>query len=75
MKVQQNQDKINKDFAIKQEQNKIKQDYLALKKQTEDNKIIMQNKEADMQFELKQQEIAAGQKTSAKKTTGYDRGY
>ena len=75
MKVQQNQDKINKDFAIKQEQNKIKQEELALKKQTEDNKIIMQNKEADMQFELKQQEIAAGQNTSANISTGYVRGF
>ena len=75
MKVQQNQDKINKDFAIKQEQNKIKQEELALKKQTEDNKIMMQNKEADMQFELKQQEIAAGQNTSANISTGYVRGF
>ena len=75
MKVQQNQDKINKDFAIKQEQNKIKQEELALKKQTEDNKIMMQNKEADMQFELKQQEKAAGQGTNANITTGYVRGF
>ena len=48
---------------------------MALKKQTEDNKIMMQNKEADMQFELKQQEIASGQDTSANITTGYVRGF
>ena len=59
----------------KQARNKIKQEELALKKQTEDNKIMMQNKEADMQFELKQQEIAAGQNTSANISTGYVRGF
>lgn len=75
MKIQQQGQKNQQDFAIKQEQNRIKKDELALKKQIEDNKVAMTNKEAEMQYDLKQQEIAAGLETSANITTGYVRGF
>ncbi len=75
LKIQQQGQKNQQDYAIKQEQNRIKQDELALKKQIEDNKVAMTNKEAEMQYDLKQQEIAAGLETSANITTGYVRGF
>lgn len=75
LKIQQQGQKNQQDFAIKQEQNRIKQDELALKKQIEDNKVAMTNKEAEMQYNLKQQEIDAGLTTSANISTGYVRGF
>lgn len=74
-KVQIAAQKNQQEFQIKQEQNRIKQEELALKKQIEDNKVAMTNKEAEMQYALKQQEIAAGLETNANITTGYVKGF
>lgn len=74
-KIQIAAQKNQQEFQIKQEQNRIKQEELALKKQIEDNKVAMTNKEAELQYDLKQQEIAAGLKTNANITTGYVKGF
>ena len=75
MKVQAQQQKNQQDFAIKQEQNKIKQDELLLKKQIEDNKLMLTNKEMELQAELKQEEIAQKGFTNENISTGYVRGF
>lgn len=75
MKVEIDKQKAQGDLQIKQEQNEIKREELALKKQIEDNKVAMTNKEAEMQFALKQQEIDSGIATSANITTGHVRGF
>jgi hypothetical protein len=75
IKVQNEASKNQADIRIKQEQNQIKREELALKKQIEDNKVLMTNKEADMQYGLKQQEIQAGHATSSNITTGYVKGF
>ena len=67
--------KNQNDFAIKQEQVQIKRDELALKKQIEDNKVLMENKEANMQYDLEQQKMAMGQVASTNITTGYVKGF
>lgn len=74
-KIQIAAQKNQQEFQIKQEQNRIKEEELALKKQIEDNKVAMTNKEAEMQFALKQQEIAAGREMNANITTGYVKGF
>ncbi len=72
----QNQAQKNaQEFAVKKEQNQIKSQELALKKQIEDNKVAMQNKEAEMQFALKQEQIAAGDTVTANISTGYVKGF
>ena len=72
----QNQAQKNaQEFAVKKEQNQIKSQELALKKQIEDNKVAMQNKEAEMQFALKQEQIAAGNAVTANISTGYVKGF
>ncbi|MBQ5901571.1 MAG: hypothetical protein IIW86_06890 [Clostridia bacterium] len=43
------------ELAVKQEANAIKQEEVELKKQAEDNKIMMTKYEADLQYELKKQ--------------------
>lgn len=73
--VQNKAQKNQQEFAIKKEQNQIKAQEVALKKQVEDNKVAMQNKEAEMQFALKQEQIAAGNAVSANISTGYVRGF
>lgn len=75
IKIQQIAQKNQQDYEIKKEQNQIKEDELALKKQVEDNKIMMQNKEAEMQYQLKQQQIANDVYTSANISTGYVKGF
>ncbi|MBQ0114199.1 MAG: hypothetical protein KBT03_13800 [Bacteroidales bacterium] len=75
LKVQNEASKNQADIQIKQEQNQIKREELALKKQVEDNKVMMTNKEAEMQYDLKQQEIQAGLASSANITTGYVKGF
>jgi hypothetical protein len=75
LKVQLQQQKNQQDFAIKQEQNKIKQDELLLKKQIEDNKLMLTNKEMELQAELKQEEIAQKGFTNENISTGYVRGF
>jgi hypothetical protein len=75
LKVQNQAQKDAKDYEIKKEANQIKAGELALKKTIEDNKIAMENKEAEMQYALKQDEIRAGLATSANITTGYVKGF
>lgn len=65
--VQKNQNEL----MVKQQANAIKEQEVQLKKQAEDNKIMMANKEADMQFALKKAEIEAGREANANITTGY----
>lgn len=73
--VQNQAQKNAQEFAVKKEQNQIKSQELALKKQIEDNKVAMQNKEAEMQFALKQEQIAAGNAVTANISTGYVKGF
>lgn len=75
MEVQNQATKNQQEFAIKKEQNQLKGQELALKKQAEDNKIAMQNKEAEMQFALKQEQLAAGRNVTANISTGYVKGF
>ena len=58
------------EFAVKQEANAIKEQEVQLKKQAEDNKVMMQKYEADQQFILKQQGV-----DDANITTGYVKGF
>lgn len=69
--VQKNQNELQ----VKEQQNAIKEQEVQLKKQSEDNKIAMANKEADMQYALKMAEIEAGREANANITTGYVRGF
>ena len=73
--VQNQAQKNAQEFAVKKEQNQIKSQELALKKQIEDNKVAMQNKEAELQFALKQEQIAAGNAVTANISTGYVKGF
>lgn len=75
LKVQQQGQKNQQDFAIKQEQNRIKQEELALRKQIEDNKILLTNKEMELQAQLKQEEIQQKADINANITTGFVRGF
>lgn len=70
-RAQADQVKNANEFQIKQEANAIKQEEVALKKQIEDNKVMMANKEAEMQFALKQEELARQGQTNENITTGY----
>lgn len=62
--------KNQNELQVKTEANAIKEQEVELKKQAEDNKIAMQNKEAEMQFALAQQGIE-----NANITTGYVKGF
>lgn len=75
MKAQAEVQKNQNELLVKQEANAIKEQEVQLKKQAEDNKIMMANKEADMQFDLKMAEIEAGRESNANITTGYVRGF
>lgn len=75
LKIQNEQQKNAQEFQVKQRQNDIRQQEVELKKQAEDNKIMMQNKEAEMQFALKKREQDLGQDVSANITTGYVRNF
>lgn len=70
-RAQSDQVKNANEFAIKQEANAIKQEEVELKKQAEDNKVMMANKEAEMQFALKQEELARQGQTNENISTGY----
>lgn len=70
LRAQAEQVKNANEFQVKQEANAIKQEEVELKKQAEDNKIMMQNKEAEMQYALKQQGS-----DNANITTGYVKGF
>lgn len=65
--VQKNQNELQ----VKEQANAIKEQEVQLKKQAEDNKIMMANKESDMQYALKMAEIEAGREANANITTGF----
>jgi len=75
MKAQAEVQKNQNELLVKQEANAIKEQEVQLKKEIEDNKVMMANKEADMQFDLKMAEIEAGRDANANITTGYVRGF
>lgn len=75
MKAQAEVQKNQNELLVKQEANAIKEQEVQLKKEIEDNKVMMANKEADMQFDLKMAEIEAGSEANANITTGYVRGF
>jgi hypothetical protein len=70
-RAQADQVKNQNEFAIKQQANAIKQEEVELKKQAEDNKVMMANKEAEMQFALKKEELARQGQTNENITTGF----
>lgn len=65
-RAQADQVKNANEFQIKQEANAIKQEEVELKKQAEDNKVMMAKYEADLQYDLKK----SGEE-DANITTGY----
>lgn len=69
--VQKNQNELQ----VKEQANAIKEQEVQFKKQAEDNKIMMANKEADMQYQLKMAEIEAGREANANITTGFVRAF
>lgn len=71
MKAQAEQMKNANEFQVKQQANAIKEQEVQLKKQAEDNKVMMANKEAEMQFALKQEELARQGQTNENITTGF----
>ena len=75
IKAQAEVQKNQNEMQIKEQQNAIKEQEVQLKKEAEDNKIAMANKEADMQYALKMAEIEAGREANANITTGYVRGF
>lgn len=70
-RAQADQIKNANEFAVKQKANAIKEQEVQLKKQAEDNKVMMANKEAEMQFALKQEELALKGQTNENISTGY----
>jgi hypothetical protein len=75
MRAQTEQVKNQNEYQVKQEANAIKQEEVELKKQAEDNKVMMANKEAEMQYALKQEEIARQGHTNENIPTGYVGGF
>lgn len=71
MKAQAEQMKNANELQVKQQANAIKEQEVQLKKQAEDNKVMMANKEAEMQYALKQEELARQGQTNENITTGY----
>ena len=75
LKVQQQGQKNQQEFAIKQEQNQLKAQEIANKKQIEDAKLMLTKQEMDYQAALKQQEIIRRGETNENITTGFARGF
>lgn len=75
IKAAAQEQKNQQEYEVKKEQNKLKSDELALKQEEADAKIAMQNKEAEMQYDLTMQKMALGQPTNANITTGYVRSF
>lgn len=71
MRAQAEQVKNQNELQVKQEANAIKEQEVQLKKQAEDNKVMMANKEAEMQYQLKQDELALKGETNENISTGY----
>jgi hypothetical protein len=75
IRAQSEQVKNANEFQVKQEANAIKEQEVELKKQAEDNKVLMANKEAEMQYALKQEELKLKGQTNENISTGYVRGF
>lgn len=75
LKIQQQNQKNQQEFAIKQEQNQLKAQELANKKQVDDAKLMLTKQEMEYQALLKQQEIEAKGETNENITTGMVRGF
>jgi hypothetical protein len=75
LKVQQQGQKNQQEFAIKQEQNQLKAQEIANKKQIEDAKLMLTKQEMDYQAALKQQEIIRRGETNENIATGFVRGF
>lgn len=75
MRAQADQVKNANEFQVKQQANAIKEQEVQLKKQAEDNKVMMANKEAEMQYALKQEELARQGQTNGNITTGFVRAF
>lgn len=75
MRAQADQVKNANEYQVKQEANAIKEQEVQLKKQAEDNKVMMANKEAEMQYALKQEDLALKGETNENITTGYVGGF
>lgn len=75
IKAQAEVQKNQNEMQIKEQQNAIKEQEVQLKKEAEDNKIMMANKEANMQYQLEMAKIEAGREANANITTGYVRGF
>lgn len=75
MRAQADQVKNANEYQVKQEANAIKEQEVQLKKQAEDNKVMMANKEAEMQYALKQEELARQGQTNENIPTGYVGGF
>ena len=71
MRAQAEQMKNANELQVKSQANAIKEQEVQLKKQAEDNKVMMANKEAEMQFALKQEELARQGQTNENITTGF----
>ena len=71
MRAQAEQMKNANELQVKQQANAIKEQEVQLKKQAEDNKVMMANKEAEMQYALKQEELARQGQTNENITTGF----
>jgi hypothetical protein len=75
IRAQSEQVKNANEFQVKQEANAIKEQEVELKKQAEDNKVLMANKEAEMQYALKQEELKLKGQTNENISTGYVGGF
>lgn len=75
LKVELQGQKNQQEFAIKQEQNQLKNRELALKKQVEDNKMLMTNREMSLQAALKHEELKQKEDIDANITTGFVRAF
>ena len=75
MKIRAEIEKNKNDFEIKKQANLLKQEEINLKKQTEADKVMLTNKEMNLQAELESAKIAeqCGGKTNI--TTGYVKGF
>ena len=75
IKAQAEIEKNRNDFEIKRQSNALKQEELNLKKQSEADKVLLTNKEMNLQAELESAKIAeqCGGKTNI--TTGYVKGF
>lgn len=75
MKAENEKQEVANNYEVQQRANDIKETEVALKKQAEDNKIILTNKEMNIQADLEREKMRLGQKASTNISTGYVRGF